>query len=199
MQPHVDYTEVAPVPHQLTLQFINNFVINTGQFLNKFALTCDDKLREVHNRIQRLEITMNILDAKLNSIEGLSDVRVEASGGPSAAAPSENAPPTHVAPIAVQEDYEEPAAASGGMKNKDDPRYARYFKMLFLGVALANVQNKMMLEGVDPSILEYVEACSKLTGGERKFDPLLLLLHEHNKVFRCHPLLLLLAGAQIGP
>lgn len=159
MQAHVDYTEVAPVPHQLTLQLINNFIINTGQFLNKFALTCDDKLRDVHNRIQRLEITMNILDAKLNSIEGLDDVRVEAPAVAVAApTPSQASSSAPVAAEAPSPDpVDELTAGSGRMKKKEDPRYSKYFKMLIIGVPLAHVQNKMMMEGVDPSVLEYVQ------------------------------------------
>lgn len=164
MQAHVDYTEVAPVPHQLTLQFINNFIVNTTQFLNKFALTCDDKLRDVHNRIQRLEITMNILDAKLNSIEGLEDVRaaetsVQSQASADGAPPPPPPPPGSSQPIQHsqnnQEQVDEVAESSGGLKLKDDPRYSKYFKMLNYGIPLAQVQNKMMMEGVDPSILEY--------------------------------------------
>jgi hypothetical protein len=36
----------------------------------------------------------------------------------------------------------------------DHPKYAKYFKMLSLGLAKESVQAKMQLEGVDPSILE---------------------------------------------
>ena len=155
MQAHVDYTEVKPIPHQLTIQFINNFVVNTTQFLNKFALTCDDKLRDVHNRIQRLEITMNILDAKLNSIDGLDDVQVAAS----TAAPSSSVATTQAPSSVVQQEVVvevQPQPVSGGMKNKDDPRYEKYFRQLKYGVSLAQVQTNMMMEGVPPSILEYV-------------------------------------------
>lgn len=155
MQAHVDYTEVKPIPHQLTIQFINNFVVNTTQFLNKFALTCDEKLRDVHNRIQRLEITMNILDAKLNSIEGLDDVKIDAP----AASTSSTAANTQASSSAVAQPAAadpEPQPVAGGMRNKDDPRYSNYFKLIAIGVSLAQVQNKMMLEGVPPSILEYV-------------------------------------------
>lgn len=168
MQAHVDYTEVKPVPHQLTIQFINNFVINTTQFLNKFALTCDDKLRDVHNRIQRLEITMNILDAKLNSIEGLDDVRVESSAATSQSTPAvSTSSSSAVAAAPVVE--EEPEPVRGGMKNKEDPRYAKYFKMLLVGVPLAQVQNKMMMEGVPPSVLEYVTQPSSRVEAISKF------------------------------
>ena len=115
---------------------------------------------------------MNVLDAKLNSIEGLSDVRVESSSASSAAAPVEHAASSSSAPVVAQEEPEEVAQASGGMKNKDDPRYYKYFKMLVIGVPLANVQNKMMMEGVDPSVLEYVkEGKGSRRRRERKLRP----------------------------
>ena len=110
---------------------------------------------------------MNVLDAKLNSIEGLSDVRVESSSASSAAAPVEHAASSSSAPVVAQEEPEEVAQASGGMKNKDDPRYYKYFKMLVIGVPLANVQNKMMMEGVDPSVLDDPDG---LSGGEPVVD-----------------------------
>lgn len=31
---------------------------------------------------------------------------------------------------------------------KDDPRYTKYFKMVTIGIPLANVKQKMMIEGV---------------------------------------------------
>lgn len=76
MHPHIDYSEVPSVPHKITLSFINNFVVNTTHFLNKFGTTCEKKLKEVDSKIRGLEITLNLLEAKLNSIEGLENVTV---------------------------------------------------------------------------------------------------------------------------
>jgi len=98
---------------------------------------------------------MNILDAKLNSIDGLDDVRVESSAASSQYAPVSSTSAPSASPIA-QVAEEEPEPVRRGMKNKEDPRYAKYFKMLLVGVPLAQVQNKMMMEGVPPSVLEYV-------------------------------------------
>jgi WASH complex subunit CCDC53 len=41
---------------------------------------------------------------------------------------------------------------------KDDPRYARYFKMVQIGVPMAQVKQKMMMEGVNPDILDNPDA-----------------------------------------
>lgn len=37
-----------------------------------------------------------------------------------------------------------------------DPRYEQYFVMLRLRVPVAAIKQKMMLEGINPDILEYV-------------------------------------------
>lgn len=60
-------------------------------------------------------------------------------------------------PAPPSSDNNTPAPSENtGLKMKDDPRYSKYFKMLLIGVPLGHVQNKMMMEGADPSILEYV-------------------------------------------
>jgi hypothetical protein len=52
---------------------------------------------------------------------------------------------------------EEPQA-TGRKKAKDDPRYARYFKMKRLGVNPLQIQMEMRNHGLDPDILEDEEA-----------------------------------------
>jgi hypothetical protein len=65
MQPQLDFTEVDPIPYRKSLTFINSFLIQTTQFLNKFANTCEKKLGDVSAQLQQLEITMGLLEAKL--------------------------------------------------------------------------------------------------------------------------------------
>jgi WASH complex subunit CCDC53 len=71
MQTPIDFKTVESVPYRKTITIVNNFIINTTQFLNKFSFLCEKKLAEVSDQIQNLEITMNILEAKLASIPGL--------------------------------------------------------------------------------------------------------------------------------
>jgi WASH complex subunit CCDC53 len=167
MQGAIDYTEVPPVSPQTTLAFINNFLINTTQFLNRFTVTCDQKLKNVAYQVQRLEITMSLLEAKLNSIEGLADAdggAAQAAGASSAPPPADGSiPPPPPPPGASASNSDVPANVAApaapehnGMTVSQDPRYMQYFKMLKVGVALANVQSKMMAAGVDPSLLEFV-------------------------------------------
>jgi WASH complex subunit CCDC53 len=183
MQGAIDYTEVPPVSPQTTLAFVNNFIINTTQFLNRFAVACDQKLKNVSYQVQRLEITMSLLEAKLNSIEGLASEadNVQAAAGGGGAPPPPDAaggippppPPPGAGGGAGAPPPPPPAPGAGGggapaadaapaapllavMTVEKDPRYSQFFKMLRVGVPLAHVQGKMMAAGIDPSILEFV-------------------------------------------
>ncbi len=71
MQTPIDFKTVESVPYRKTITLVNNFIINTTEFLNKFSYLCEQKLEQVSQQIQKLEITMNILEAKLASIPGL--------------------------------------------------------------------------------------------------------------------------------
>jgi len=150
---------------------VNNFVINTTEFLNKFSYLCEQKLAKVTADIERLEITMNILEAKLASIPGLEGaVEVKASSVveevPSGPAPTSYEPPQSNG-IASEEEKEEseneiippaPVVSSGGLKVKDDPRYKSYFNLLRLGAPLSQIKMQMKAHGLDPSILDDPEA-----------------------------------------
>jgi hypothetical protein len=50
------------------------------------------------------------------------------------------------------------------MTNAQDPRYAKYFKMLKNGVPLAAVQQKMMFEGFSPDVLSNPDGPSDFKG-----------------------------------
>ncbi|KAH6923377.1 hypothetical protein HPB50_000504 [Hyalomma asiaticum] len=62
--PGVDYTKVPPIQQKRTLAFLNYFLTRTTSFLNHFATVCDEKLEDLLIRIQRLEASMCILEAK---------------------------------------------------------------------------------------------------------------------------------------
>ncbi len=76
MQTPVDFKTVDSLPQRKTITLVNNFIINTTQFLNKFSYLCEEKLSTVSNQIEKLEITLNILEAKLASIPGLEAVNI---------------------------------------------------------------------------------------------------------------------------
>ena len=51
---------------------VNSFVINTVDFLNKLNAVSEHKLRQVQQHIQRVEITLALLEGKLDSVSWLS-------------------------------------------------------------------------------------------------------------------------------
>jgi hypothetical protein len=87
MQVQLDFERVPAIAPAHTVQLVNAFCISTAQFFNKFSVACEQKLLDVGRQLQRLTVTVSILESKLRSVDGLS------SAAPSAA-PS-------VAPVVV--------------------------------------------------------------------------------------------------
>jgi len=191
MQRPVDYRTVEAIQPKHTVMILNSFVINTTEFLNKFSYWCEKKLSEVSKNIERLEITMNILEAKLASIPGLegayiptsnaATTSIEApaageslfSGAPPPPPPPGGSsippPPPQSRALISEEDIppETPQVedTSGVMKVKDDPKFEKWFKMLRLGVAVPQIKMQMKFNGLDPDLLDDPDAPSPSGGG----------------------------------
>ncbi|XP_058842492.1 WASH complex subunit 3 [Acipenser ruthenus] len=75
----VDLTKVPAIQQKRIVAFLNQFIVHTVRFLNRFSTVCEEKLASISLRIQQIETTLNILEAKLSSIPGLEDVKVEGS------------------------------------------------------------------------------------------------------------------------
>jgi len=175
MQTPIDYKKVSAIPSPQTVALINNFVINTTQFINKFAHLCEQKLSNVSRKVERLEITMSILEAKLASIPWLDHSAVaEITTVPSTTTSSSDIP---VPP---------PLGGSGPILNisnsdnntngevaappptepvpssvitvKDDPRYAPWFKKLKYGAPEMQIKMQMASQGLDPNLLDTPDA-----------------------------------------
>nr|XP_028601884.1 WASH complex subunit 3 isoform X1 [Podarcis muralis]XP_028601885.1 WASH complex subunit 3 isoform X1 [Podarcis muralis]XP_028601886.1 WASH complex subunit 3 isoform X1 [Podarcis muralis] len=175
----IDLTKVPAIQQKRTVAFLNQFVVHTVQFLNRFSTVCEEKLSALSLRIQQIETTLNILDAKLSSIPGLEDVKFEVSStsvnsvtnGP---VPQVSVDPqsTNVSPQLEQSTGHEMAQqkTEGATENiitvAKDPRYARYLKMVQVGVPVMAIRNKMISEGLNPDLLETPDAAVPTWGGE---------------------------------
>lgn len=155
IEPTIDYAKVPPINQKRTVSFINHFITHTVTFLNKFALSCEERLFEFENKLQKLEASLEILESRLSSIPGLE-------------------PEHHKEPDNVNENntskldeveirkVDEPDSSETEPKDEEeevqsaakDPRYERYFKMLHFGVPKQAVKLKMEQEGLDASILD---------------------------------------------
>jgi len=153
MQVTIDYTKQDAIPYLKTINLINNFVINTTKFINKFSFICEEKLETVSGNIERLEITMNILEAKLSSIPGL-----EGGSAPIAPPPSTTteAPPSESMELPEVEKEEKEIAST--LTVKEDPRYAPYFKMMKYGVPEIQIKGKLAASGLNPDYLDTPDA-----------------------------------------
>ncbi|KAL1786641.1 WASH complex subunit CCDC53 isoform X2 [Sigmodon hispidus] len=158
----IDLTKVPAIQQKRTVAFLNQFVVHTVQFLNRFSTVCEEKLADLSLRIQQIETTLNILDAKLSSIPGLEDVTVEVSSLSVTAVPSEShSENTSEQPQESTQDsglQESEVSSENTLTVAKDPRYARYLKMVQVGVPVMAIRNKMISEGLDPELLERPDA-----------------------------------------
>uniref|UniRef100_A0A8V0YAV8 WASH complex subunit 3 n=2 Tax=Gallus gallus TaxID=9031 RepID=A0A8V0YAV8_CHICK len=166
----IDLTKVPAIQQKRTVAFLNQFVVHTVQFLNRFSTVCEEKLSALSLRIQQIETTLNILDAKLSSIPGLEDVKFEVSSAnlnsvtSSPMAPATTDQQAAVSPQSGQNNKHEEALQKTEIVTENmrtvakDPRYARYLKMVQVGVPVMAIRNKMISEGLNPDLLETPDA-----------------------------------------
>uniref|UniRef100_A0AAZ3S399 WASH complex subunit 3 n=1 Tax=Oncorhynchus tshawytscha TaxID=74940 RepID=A0AAZ3S399_ONCTS len=165
--------EVPAIQQRRVVAYLNQFIVHTVRFLNRFSTVCEEKLACISLRIQQIETTLSILEAKLSSIPGLEDVRVEGVGQRPATevnspvlVPSQPETPIAVAvplqPPEASPNIPDPRAAEAAgdsrMTVAKDPRYARYLKMVQVGVPVMAIKNKMVQEGLDPNLLDTPDA-----------------------------------------
>ncbi|XP_047406468.1 WASH complex subunit 3 isoform X1 [Sciurus carolinensis] len=156
----IDLTKVPAIQQKRTVAFLNQFVVHTVQFLNRFSTVCEEKLADLSLRIQQIETTLNILDAKLSSIPGLDDVSFEVSplsvtNGSHSETTSEMSQQNSTQDSGPQESE---VSSENILTVAKDPRYARYLKMVQVGVPVMAIRNKMISEGLDPDLLERPDA-----------------------------------------
>ncbi|CAI9578369.1 unnamed protein product [Staurois parvus] len=164
----IDLTKVPAIQQKRTVAFLNQFVVHTVQFLNRFSTVCEEKLSALSLRIQQIETTLNILEAKLSSIPGLEDVKAETQLVPNnltnGHVPSKA--DTESLTVLPQSDVVHQNSINDNTSQKEevhtesvatvakDPRYARYLKMVQVGVPVMAIRNKMISEGLNPDLLE---------------------------------------------
>ncbi|XP_024435278.1 WASH complex subunit 3 isoform X2 [Desmodus rotundus] len=170
----IDLTKVPAIQQKRTVAFLNQFVVHTIQFLNRFSTVCEEKLADLSLRIQQIETTLNILDAKLSSIPGLDDVTCEVCPISVASITNESCAETtsEQSQNSLQDSgpQESEVTAENILTVAKDPRYARYLKMVQVGVPLMAIRNKMISEGLDPNLLERPDAPVPNGEGEKNTE-----------------------------
>lgn len=183
----VDLTKVPAIQQRRVVAYLNQFVVHTVQFLNRFSTVCEEKLSNISLRIQQIETTLCILEAKLSSIPGLEDVTIDGisqrqlaqANGPTSTSQSQTdgvssephppPEPAQTAPESATSQREAPT--KNLMTVAKDPRYARYLKMVQVGVPVLAIKNKMVMEGLDPNLLDSPDAPVPDSGTKSAEDP----------------------------
>lgn len=148
--PNVDFKSILPINQKRTNAFLNHFVMNTVSFLNDFAETCESRLLEFEYKLQKVEASLLILEAQLDSIP---EVQVKVEEKPAVVVETLDLPEINNEDEVdnVQEVIKVEEAGPVACK---DSRFVKYFKMVKVGVDPQGVRLKMKAEGFDPNILD---------------------------------------------
>ncbi|XP_077449699.1 WASH complex subunit 3 isoform X2 [Stigmatopora argus] len=175
---------VPAIQQRRMVAFLNQFIVHTVRFLNNFSTVCEEKLANISLRIQQIETTLCILEAKLSSIPGLEGVTVDAvrypqnfqTNEPVASIPGQTDCPAIVllpplkAPKSTLDNTPKVEEANV-MTVAKDPRYAKYLKMIHVGVPVMAIRNKMITEGLDPDMLDKPDVPMPGVGGKNSEEP----------------------------
>ncbi|XP_062339272.1 WASH complex subunit 3 [Osmerus eperlanus] len=182
----IDLTKVPAIQQRRVVAYLNQFIVHTVRFLNRFSVVCEEKLANISLRIQQIETTLSILEAKLSSIPGLEDVRVDGVGQQQTTEANGLVPVLNevqipsslpVVPAEISQNVPEPAQEQKGELAENvvtvakDQRYARYLKMVQVGVPVMAIKNKMVLEGLDPNLLDTPDAPVPDSGKKNTAEP----------------------------
>ena len=153
-------------PHAELLLLANHVVASTVEQLNAFGGAAERKLLELHEKMGRLEVEVRLLEFKLGTIDGsdasapaaqppAQPAQEPAAGAAGAADPAAGDAADAAAPPASAPAAEEPAQP----RVKDDPRCAKFFKMVGYGVPIAMIRDQFRTEtGLDPDLLDTPDA-----------------------------------------
>jgi WASH complex subunit CCDC53 len=165
---HIDKNKMPAIHKKRMLAFINDFILTTANFLNNFTSTCESKLIQLDSKMQNLENSLLILEAKLASVPSNEPVQpVQTKEIPPENIPSETpkqeekpeVPADKSTEIPVDSLEEKPpeveeTSSKNLIKVSEDSRYKKYFKMVQFGVSAAAIKQKMACEDVDPDLLD---------------------------------------------
>nr|CAB3267667.1 WASH complex subunit CCDC53-like [Phallusia mammillata] len=158
--PSVDLNKIPALNQRRSVTFVNHFIIHSVNFLNNFAAVAEEKLATQSLEMQKLEIALNILEAKLASIPGLDGIAETTKDDPGATRPATNEVQPEIADPTpdIVEVPQQPVEIQNVVTVKQDPRYAKYLKMVTVGVPKVAIENKMRMEGLDPALLDNPDA-----------------------------------------
>ena len=159
--PNVDLSKVKPLNQQRSVAFTNNFIARTACFLNRFAVVAEEDLAQQTLEMQKLEIALSIIEEKLASIPGLNEAYAKKADAEKTMESTPKDAQSNASTVQQSDNGVEPVQEpeiQNFVAVKDDPRYARFIKMMNVGVPVPAVEAKMKNEGLDPTLLHTPDA-----------------------------------------
>uniref|UniRef100_A0A0M3HU47 WASH complex subunit CCDC53 n=1 Tax=Ascaris lumbricoides TaxID=6252 RepID=A0A0M3HU47_ASCLU len=181
----INLRQVRPLDSRRVIACTNFFIMKAIRFLNDFANHIQGRIIAMEERLERVETKLILLEAEVDSVadirrlpkktvvsDNIATNATQPAEGVSTEATSEknaagNIPNSVEVPTQKciegdtnthQSSNTEQQTSSSGIKVSEDVRYAKYFRMLKVGVVALAVKQKMASEGIDPSILDNPEA-----------------------------------------
>lgn len=65
------FKQLPPLHQKRILAFVNHFLISSCSFLNDFSLQCETKFIALERKLQKVEASLTILEAKVSHLEPL--------------------------------------------------------------------------------------------------------------------------------
>ncbi|KAK6734436.1 hypothetical protein RB195_017929 [Necator americanus] len=178
----IDLSEVAPLNRRRVVAFVNCYLLKMTDFLNDFAIRAERLILETERQLRAVDTKLQLLEAKLAAIpdpasksikQQVEERKAEFVNSVSTTQADVKEPgPLLNSAVEVADPAAEMVQSSAPVNTeatpmkqdllivKDDPAFAKYFKMLKLGVVEPAVKLKMRSEGVDPNLLDNPNAPS---------------------------------------
>ncbi|XP_055664058.1 WASH complex subunit 3 isoform X5 [Falco peregrinus] len=165
----IDLTKVPAIQQKRTVAFLNQFVVHTVQFLNRFSTVCEEKLSALSLRIQQIETTLNILDAKNNiHEEGLQKTEVVTENVRTVAKDPQYA--RYLKMVQVNLHAQVLIVILAVKLHKENTVRQLAQLSLCQGVPVMAIRNKMISEGLNPDLLETPDAPVPAWGDDGKAE-----------------------------
>ncbi|XP_050303539.1 WASH complex subunit 3 isoform X2 [Anthonomus grandis grandis] len=148
----MDLTEIPPIQQKRIITFVNHFIMTTVTYLNKFCQSCESRFMEFEYKMQKVEASLLILEAQLASIPDaeLQSINDKSNIVKDSVKSEVKPDPEPLLEENKAQEVQEPV----GVKACEHPIYARFFKMVRVGIREPAVKLQMQVEGHDPAILD---------------------------------------------
>ncbi|XP_041987300.1 WASH complex subunit 3 [Aricia agestis] len=148
----LDLTKIAALQQKRTLAFVNHYTLSTIQFINIFAKECEEKLMTFERKLEKINATMVLLEARLSSIPEINP-STEPTSKQEVISDSSNDNNNNEL---EDTNHDINHAEQNLSQTEISSEYERFVKMVHVGVPIEAVKLKLSLEGLDVHIFEQI-------------------------------------------